>query len=213
MELDHILVAVGDLDRAAEHLEREHGLTSYAGGNHPAWGTGNRIVPLGDSYLELIAVVDEQTAAATEVGRWVAGGASTTGAPIGWAVRPNDLDATVERLGMPAVDGSRERPDGTLLRWRMAGIDRALDEPELPWFIEWDDHGTYPGTEMPVPARVVRIELEGRARALADWLGPHSLPLDVRNGTVGVVAVELDGPRGAVTLRRDGKDGPARRTS
>ena len=202
MELDHILLAVGDLDSAADHLEREHGLTSYVGGNHPGWGTGNRIVPLGGSYLELIAVVDERTAAGSDIGRWVANGASATGAPIGWAVRPDDLDATVERLGMTVFEGSRQRPDGTTLRWRMAGIDRAFDEPELPWFIEWDDRAPYPGAAAPVDARIVRIELAGRPDALDDWLGPHALPLDVQNGTAGVVAVELDGPRGTLTLRR-----------
>lgn len=202
MELDHILLAVRDLDRAAEQLEREHGLSSYVGGNHPRWGTGNRIVPLGDSYLELIAVVDQDTAVATDIGRWVANGASATGAPIGWAVRPGDLDATVERLAMTAFEGSRERPDGTMVRWRMAGIERAFVNPELPWFIEWSDQATYPGAADPVDARVVRIELEGSRTALDDWLGQHSLPLDVRDGAAGVVAVEIDGPRGALTLSR-----------
>jgi hypothetical protein len=204
VELDHVLLAVRDLDGAAEYLEHEHGLDSYAGGNHPDWGTGNRIVPLGDCYLELIAIVDERTASVSDVGRWVAACATTTGAPIGWAVRPVDLDATVERLGMTAFEGSRARPDGTTLRWRMAGIDRAFDRPELPWFIDWDDQGTYPGAaNTPVDARVVRIELEGSRAGLDDWLGPHDLPLDVREGTAGIVGVELDGLRGAVTLRRD----------
>jgi Glyoxalase-like domain len=205
VELDHILLAVRDLDEAAEHLEREHGLTSYVGGNHPAWGTGNRIVPLGDSYLELIAVVDEATAAATEVGRWVAAGAGARGAPIGWAVRPDDLDATAERLGIAAFEGSRARPDGTTLRWRMAGSDRAFATPALPWFIDWEDRATHPGAaQRSVAARVVRIELEGSSSALEAWLGPNDLPLDVRDGTAGLVAVDLDGPRGALTLRREG---------
>ena len=84
----------------------------------------------------------------------------------------------------------------------MAGIDRAFDEPELPWFIEWDDRAPYPGAAAPVDARILRIELAGRPDALDDWLGPHALPLDVQNGTAGVVAVELDGPRGTLTLRR-----------
>jgi hypothetical protein len=205
VRLDHILIAVRDLDEAAEHLESEHGLTSYVGGSHPAWGTGNRIVPLGDFYVELIAVVDESTAATTDIGRWVAAGAGGRGAAIGWVVRPDDLDATAERLGIKAVAGSRERPDGTTLRWRMAGIERALAAPALPWFIDWEDRTTYPGAaETPVAARVVRIEVEGSSSGLEAWLGPHDLPLDVRDGTAGLVAVDIDGPRGALTLRREG---------
>ena len=37
---------------------------------------------------------------------------------------------------------------------------------------------------------------------LSAWLGPHSLPLDVRSGDGGVTAVVLDGPRGPITLGR-----------
>ena len=58
IELDHVLVAVADLAKAGQEFVERHGLASIEGGRHPAWGTANRIVPLGDSYLELIAVVD-----------------------------------------------------------------------------------------------------------------------------------------------------------
>jgi hypothetical protein len=202
MELDHVVLAVHDLDDAAEYLEHEHGLTSYVGGSHPGWGTANRIVPLGDSYLELIAVVDEPTAAATDVGRWVADGASSRGAPIGWAVRPDDLDATSRRLGLTAYEGSRTRPGGATVRWRMAGIERAVSD-HLPWFIEWKDEATHPGlAERALDARVEHIEIEGDADELSSWLGTHSLPLEVRQGSTGVTAVVLRGARGPITLGR-----------
>ncbi len=45
--IDHVVLAVSDLDEAAERLRRDHGLASVPGGVHPGWGTGNRIVPLG----------------------------------------------------------------------------------------------------------------------------------------------------------------------
>jgi hypothetical protein len=41
-------------------------------------------VPLGDTYLELIAVVDEAEAAQSPVGRWVA--EMQRGRPLGWSV-------------------------------------------------------------------------------------------------------------------------------
>ena len=69
VELDHVLVAVTDLAAAGRDIERRHGLTSIEGGSHPAWGTTNRIVPLGESYLELVAVVDPNKAAGTAFGR------------------------------------------------------------------------------------------------------------------------------------------------
>jgi hypothetical protein len=201
VELDHILLAVRDLDSAAQYLGSEHGLTSYVGGSHPGWGTANRIVPLGSSYLELIAVVDDRVAAASDVGRWVADGASDRGAPIGWAVRPHDLDATARRLGLTAHDGSRERPDGVLLRWRMAGIERALREPHLPFFIEWKDHATtYPGLELALDARIVSIAMEGDSARLEEWLGAHALPIEVRPGQAGVTTVVVATPTDEIVL-------------
>ena len=47
MELDHVLIAVTDLEAAAREFEARHGLSSVEGGRHRDWGTANRIVPLG----------------------------------------------------------------------------------------------------------------------------------------------------------------------
>jgi hypothetical protein len=85
MELDHVLIAVVDLAAAGREIEARHGLASIEGGSHPAGGTANRIVPLGDSYLELVAVVDAATAAESAFGRWVASGVSSGPRPLGWA--------------------------------------------------------------------------------------------------------------------------------
>jgi hypothetical protein len=94
--VDHLLIATGDLDAAAA-TAAGLGLPVAAGGRHPGWGTANRIVPLGGAYLELVAVVDPEEAAASGFGSWAA--AAGRG-PMGWAVRPDDLDATAARLGL-----------------------------------------------------------------------------------------------------------------
>ena len=93
MELDHVLLAVTDLAAAGRELQARYGLASVEGGRHPDWGTANRILPLGDSYLELIAVVDQAAAAGSSLGQWVASRASRLGRPLGWAVRTSGLDA------------------------------------------------------------------------------------------------------------------------
>src|SRR5690349_10344511 len=118
-------------------MHLRHGLYSVEGGRHPAWGTANRIVPLGDSYLELVAVVEPATAATCAFGRWVASGASTIARPIGWAVRTSHLDEIAQRLDLPVHAGSRTTVAGDELQWRSAGIDEAAAEPSLPFFIQW----------------------------------------------------------------------------
>jgi hypothetical protein len=43
-------------------MEGRYGLASIEGGRHPGWGTANRIIPLGDAYIELVTVVDDEEA-------------------------------------------------------------------------------------------------------------------------------------------------------
>ena len=56
--IDHVLYGVQDLDLAAGRLEADHGLVAAGGGSHGELGTANRLIPLGDQYLELITVAD-----------------------------------------------------------------------------------------------------------------------------------------------------------
>ena len=72
LAIDHVIVVVDDLDAAAARLLDEHGLASLPGGRHEGHGTGNRIVPLGPDYLELMAVVDADEAVGSPLGAWVA---------------------------------------------------------------------------------------------------------------------------------------------
>jgi hypothetical protein len=58
VEIDHVLIAVAGLSAAAQEMEKRDGLASVEGGRHTASGTANGIVPLGKTYLELVAVVD-----------------------------------------------------------------------------------------------------------------------------------------------------------
>lgn len=71
LRFDHVQVMVEDFDRAARELLRELGLAAR-GGSHPGRGTANMIVPLGESYLELITVVDPKEAIAFPWSRRVA---------------------------------------------------------------------------------------------------------------------------------------------
>jgi hypothetical protein len=193
---------VSALAGAARELEERHGLASLEGGRHPGWGTANRIVPLGEAYLELIAVVDEKEAAESAFGRWVAG-AAHSGRALGWAVRTSRLDDHVRRHGLTVGAGSRAAPGGEL-RWRSAGIEQAAAEPTLPFFIEWAPGSPHPGRAPVVhpagAAAIERLLLSGDEARLATWLGGHALPIVVRPGAPAVSGIVLSTPAGEVAL-------------
>ncbi len=199
-----MLIAVADLESAGREMEVRHGLASIEGGRHAAWGTANRIVPLGDSYLELVAVVDGAKAAENTFGRWVASGVSRSPRPFGWAVRTTELDELARRLDLPVHAGSRTTPDGVQLRWRSAGIDQAAAEPSLPFFIEWGPETAYPGRaaahHRAGSATLARLTLDADPDRLAGWLGDHQLPIAVRAGNPAVITIYISSEAGDIVI-------------
>jgi Glyoxalase-like domain len=205
LEIDHVLLATRDLAEAARELEARHGLRSIAGGRHPGWGTENRIVPLGDAYLELVAVANLAEARDSAFGQWVARAGFHVLRPLGWAVRPGDLDDVALRQGLAVTSGARVTPTGERLAWRTAGVDRAAAEPSLPFFIEWEPGSRFPGSaDTDAQARLIRLVLEGDPSRLASWLGGHALPLEVGLGAPEVVAVTVRTPAGETVVEAMG---------
>ncbi|MFM2105293.1 MAG: hypothetical protein RL338_325 [Chloroflexota bacterium] len=141
--IDHLVIAVADPDGAAALLERELGLRATGGGDHARLGTFNRLVWLGDTYLELIGVRDPTLAAASWVGAPTVRTLAAGGGLATWAVATERLDVEVDRLRAGGadlagpLDGERTRPDGRVVRWRLAAASR-LGPLEPPFLIEHD---------------------------------------------------------------------------
>ena len=196
LRLDHVVYAVRDLDGAAERFRRDFGLDSVVGGRHEGWGTANRIVPLGEQYVELIGVVDVAEAEATTFGRSVL---ERTETGDGWytiAVATDDVVMIGERLGLEVDAGSRERPDGEVLKWRMAGLDDPRREPWMPFFLTWDvPVSLHPGSARAGhgvrAAGIAWAEVGGDAERLRAWLGDEELPIRVSDGNPGIRRVAL----------------------
>ena len=206
LELDHVLIAVADLESGARDFEKRYGLGSVPGGRHAGWGTANRIVPLGETYLELIAVVDEAEAAQSEFGNWV--GHANPGQPLGWAVRTDGLDEVAGRLGLTVSANSRATDDGRVLRWRLAGVERAAAEPAIPILVEWGEGTPHPG-RIPVshragPMAITELHLDGDADRVATWLGTHELPISVGSGGPALTAIVLSGVAGEIVIEDAG---------
>jgi hypothetical protein len=147
--IDHLVIAVADLEAAAEELAAQVGLACTAGGRHPDAGTVNRIAFLGEAYVELIAVEDAKRAADGPVGAAVLRALNAGGGLATYAILDDALDATVARLQAngsaigPVTHGSRQRPDGELVEWWVATFGRlAPDSPPFlirhaPVGVEW----------------------------------------------------------------------------
>ena len=168
--IDHLVIAVNDPDAAISELAASLGIPAgTSGGRHLAWGTRNRLLWLGDTYIELCTVFDPSLAERSWLGRAVLRALAAPGpTAICWAISTDDLD--LDRGGMnregaalgEALAGERRRPDGQIVRWRLAlPADVALERPFLiehdPTAAEWSPADR--AARSSDPARVLGIEL------------------------------------------------------
>ena len=193
---DHVVLAVRDLDASASRLWDEHGLRFRPGGAHPQWGTANMIAPMGESYLELLAVVDPAVGPNTVLGRSLLDRSAVGDRWWSVCLGDDDLDATATRLGLNVQPGSRRRPDGVVIRWLGAGIDQRGSDLWLPFFIAWDvPPELHPGAAQADHGIDVRgiswVEVGGDRARLRAWLGGADVPIRVVDAEPGVHAVAL----------------------
>jgi hypothetical protein len=158
VQLDHIVLAVPDLDAAVANFEARTGVAPKPGGSHVGLGTRNALISFGSGhYLELVAPDPAQDIDATF-------GATLAALPgerlLHWAIATSDLVGIAARaaaLGLapgPIRRTSRATPDGTVLEWRLLGVGGHPLGGLAPFFIDWLDC-VHPSTNSPVVGELV----------------------------------------------------------
>ena len=134
--IDHVLIAVEDLDQAVEDYQ-QLGFRVLRGGQHPGRGTYNALVPLADgAYLELIGLQNRELA--EQRSAHIIEALKRENRLVGFALESNDLAADVAAIrarglaiGEP-IPGERIRPDGQRAAWHTARVG----ESALPFLIQ-----------------------------------------------------------------------------
>jgi catechol 2,3-dioxygenase-like lactoylglutathione lyase family enzyme len=126
LSLDHVVIAVHDLDTAIQDYQ-ELGFTVVRGGTHANRATHNALIGFLDgTYLELLAKTGETPApSAVDFSGLLERGEGL----VGFALRTDDIRADAARLqanGFAVSDripGERRRQDGVVVRWEVTLID------------------------------------------------------------------------------------------
>lgn len=198
LRIDHLAVSCTDLAAGAAWVEDRLGVPMQAGGAHPLMGTHNRLLGLGDVYLEVIAI--DPTAAAPAHPRWF-GLDRFDGPPrlTNWIAACDDLDAELARG--PAGAGHPVALSRGAYRWRMAVPETGLlpFDNLFPALIEWQ------GDAHPAPAltdRGIRLASLTVTHPEAGLLG-NRLAGQIADGRLRLVAgpvaglrAEFDTPQG-----------------
>lgn len=213
MRLDHVSYVTSH-DQLADTVQRlgsRLGSTFVDGGVHPRFGTRNFTMPLvGGHYLEVVCPLDHPASDSSPFGKAVTQRASEGGGWLTWVVSVDDVSKIETRLGRPAVDGHRTRPDGTDLRWKQIGVLGTIKDAQLPYFLQWlsQDH---PSSDGKPAASIRKIEIAGDEKTITEWLGSdmaHAIgeievqwiSPDENEGENGIVAVHLSTPNGVVRI-------------
>lgn len=168
--LDHIIIGVRDLDAAARQFGDKLGLLPSGGGIHPVGGTANRIIVIGETYLELIAVHKPEEVQESMMQRLALGEGY-----LNCVFTSNDIEADSQAMRQRGVNvlgpmqGSLRSADGRERAWKRADIERPELAQRYPFVIQHDSVG------------------EERRMRLAGWSTPPEHPL----GAIKVRSVTL----------------------
>ncbi|HET8766607.1 VOC family protein [Phycicoccus sp. M110.8] len=211
MRVDHVSYAAehDGLQATAERLSKLIGVDPVDGGIHPRFGTRNVILPLAhDRYVEVVEVLDHPASDKAPFGQAVRARSENGGGWLGWVVAVDDIKPVEERIGRQSVEGNRHRPDGVELRWRQLGVKGLISDPQLPFFVQWEDRSLHPSVGAHTEVTIEGLQIAGDPARVREWLDlpPEgtSTVIDFTfvapHGTPGLLAVTFATPTGTVTV-------------
>ncbi|MEF3046960.1 VOC family protein [Pseudotabrizicola sp. L79] len=199
LRLDHLAVSAASLDAGVAVVEAALGLALGPGGKHPHMATHNRLLGLGELYLEVISIDPEAPAPAWP--RWFDLD-QFQGQPrlTNWICACDDLETALAQApqgtGVP-VDLARGD-----LRWRMAvpGDGKLPFGGGFPALIQWQ--GAHPAARLPDSgARLRRLEIVNpRAMDLRNAVALDDPRVVFVQGPAPALRAEIDTPHGLRVL-------------
>jgi Glyoxalase-like domain len=204
-KLDHILLGVSDLQGGIDFVDKHTGVRAIFGGVHPGRGTQNALLSLGERrYLEIIAPDPAQPG----VKNPLASNLQSLTAPrlVGWAAHPGSISAFAGKLRGAGIKfegptpGSRQRPDGQLLKWQTLMI-ADTESGLLPFFIEWSQDSVHPSVDAPKGCTLLSFAAETpEPEIFAARLKTLGLDLPVKKGQQARLRAVISGPKGNLEM-------------
>lgn len=205
-KVDHLVYATPDFAAGVQQVEQQLGVKAVPGGQHPGGGTRNALIRLGERiYLEIIGPDPDQPKP-NGPRRF---GIDDLKSPrlVTWAAKSSDLESLAKEAKLRGVDvgpvraGSRRRPDGVLLAWRLTVSPMLTGDGIVPFFIDWGQT-EHPASNLPAGCTLVELRAEhpdpGRVKPMLSAVG---IDLDVRAGAAPALIAKIRTPRGEVLLR------------
>lgn len=202
-QVDHLILGVSDLQEGIRAVEEQTGVRPIWGGRHPGGSTCNALISLGEKhYLEILAPDPEQE----PNDRSLELKALRTPQLIGWAVSSQKIEIEAERLRVvgysvqgPAA-GSRERPNGSVLKWQTVSIASAPSDL-VPFVIQWHPDSAHPSEDSPQGCRLKTLVLQHPdPNLIGPILKDMGLQVSLSRGSQESLEAYIETPRGLLML-------------
>ncbi|WP_220192756.1 VOC family protein [Ktedonospora formicarum] len=171
--LDHVIIGVNNLEAGTRIFQEDLGLIPSGGGQHPTGGTANRIIVIGDTYLELITIQKPEEAQQS-IRERLAQGDGYLNCVFGSDAIAAD-SAAMSTRGISIIGpyaGALHSPGGQSRAWQRTDVERPDLAQHYPFLIQHDSSG------------------QERRMRLAGWQEPPTHPLGVTGVLSTTLAVE-----------------------
>jgi hypothetical protein len=201
LTFDHIAISAAALEDGVAWVEGALGVKMAGGGQHPLMATHNRLLGLGDLYLEVIAI--DPAAPAPPRSRWFDLD-RFSGAPrlTNWVARTDDIAADLA-AGPPGLGVPLALARGNY-RWQMAVPDDGIlpYDGAYPALIQWMTP-LHPTQSLPDSGvRLTRLTVaHPQAAALRAALPLTDPRIEIVEGPVTSLTASFHTPQGERHLR------------
>jgi hypothetical protein len=202
--VDHFMWAAADLESASAEFERLTGVRPAFGGKHPGFGTQNALVSLNNrTYMEVLALDPQQTPE-----HFIAREIALLESPaiLAFHIERSDLEGAAAIFSEMNIkysgpfDLSRQRPDGSTLRWRVLIPESAVFQHALPIFIDWME-APHPSETAPGGCELTHFEVgHPMTTELRSLYQKLDVNLPVVEAKIAYAKATLDTPKGEVIL-------------
>lgn len=204
--VDHLILGCPNLDQGISWVKERFGVEPVVGGRHPDYGTHNALVSIGEmSYLEIMAP-DPAASPPPErslFGLWQL----PTPRLVTWVVRRGSIEGSAKLVTATGVDmgrvlpGSRQRPDGSTISWKITDPYADRLGGAVPFLIDWGD-SPHPAITAPRIGTLVSLEIESpRVEKIERALQALDLAIPVTQAPRTQLYATIHTPSGDVLLR------------
>jgi hypothetical protein len=176
LALDHIVIAGKNAEEDSISYNKRMAIKAIKGGEHDNWGTYNYLAYFSnESYIEWLGIQDDEKARNSTnplIKHLVYMLDHNKTGPFQIALRTDQMDDYISHFKENNIPfegpfpGKRQRPDGSMLSWRMLFPKYDLDGAMLPFLIEWSSPEGGPSiNSLANPQAITKISYGGIDKA------------------------------------------------